>query len=73
MRCPTGWVVTQLLVLSVNLQLFLKSFTEVWGHRRVWGQSVTCSLKDLMNGMGVLEQLLGHLCELIPSIYVNTE
>lgn len=56
MACPTGWAVTHLLVLFVCLQPVFRTFSGVTGDRRVWVQSKTCSLQDLIDGMGVLVQ-----------------
>lgn len=55
-QCPTKWVVTHLLVLSGNFAAYVSEVAGTRGDRRVSGQSGTCSLLGLVNGVGVLEQ-----------------
>lgn len=50
-----GVRIAYLFGLSVQLQPVFKSYSEIMDDRRVWGWTGTCSLKDIVNGVVVLE------------------
>lgn len=56
MGCPAEWLITYLLVHSVQPYPVLQRFSEVAVYRNIWVWSGTCSLQDPINRVGMLEQ-----------------
>lgn len=54
MKCLAGWVITHILVTSVQLQPGIQSSSDITGDISVWGQSETFSSQGPINEVGAL-------------------
>lgn len=73
---PAGWVITHLLVHSVQLQPLLQSSSEVAGRgggagKWVWGWSGTCILQGLISSGPFLNDAVFKLYQRNPCLRVS--